>query len=681
MSRTRINNEEKSDGSLRNRVNDLTEMIGRGRSFSARERNCCFLNTGSSNDGPRFANVSAVSGLDWPDDGRGIAVVDWDADGDLDVWFSNRNAPRVRLMRNDSPYKMNSISLRLVGNGKNTNRDGIGARVDVVVTDGQTRTLGRTLRAGEGFISQSSKWLHFGLGGADRIERLQVRWPNATGLAGNVEIFEGVRSGGRFILKQGSGIAVAQEPRTQSNVLAPGIPKLPEPESNIRIPTISRLRLLPMQFPNPNTGRDVIPGSGRTVWINLWASWCAPCRKELTEITQRAADLQQAGIDVVALSIDGLDLDNGNIEEARRFLSKLRFPFAASAASGFAVDYFDLLDGRLVALSQPLPVPTSFLIGPEGDVEFIYKGPVSVDQVLKDAQTPRTSLKQRWLAAAPFGGTLINKPSDSRAVKTREAAVLYRLGLSMTEINAAGGLDNARHHFLAALALRPDFSEAHYQIGSIDAMQGNVEQAMKHFRLAIELNPQSASAYFGLSQMNLTSGKFLAAIENLREAIRNHADDTFENAKLTRMGDSPEALEHFKRTLFVQRRVAWEMATSRDARERDGKEAVRWSERLVAETNRREPYMLMTLAAALAEVRKFDKAVTTAGEALEHAKEAPMKPAERQRFIQRAESQLALYEDQKPFRQPVRQPAVKNTPKQPSPPQDEGAEKALSPGS
>ena len=40
-----------------------------GRSFSGHERNCCFLNVA----GERFANVSAVSGLDYPDDGRSIA--------------------------------------------------------------------------------------------------------------------------------------------------------------------------------------------------------------------------------------------------------------------------------------------------------------------------------------------------------------------------------------------------------------------------------------------------------------------------------------------------------------------------------------------------------------------------------------------------------------------------------
>ena len=72
----------------------LHEMIFEGRAFSGRERNCCFLNLG----GARFADVSAVTGLDSLDDGRGAATVDWDLDGDQDLWVTNRTGPRVRFL-------------------------------------------------------------------------------------------------------------------------------------------------------------------------------------------------------------------------------------------------------------------------------------------------------------------------------------------------------------------------------------------------------------------------------------------------------------------------------------------------------------------------------------------------------------------------------------------------------
>ena len=126
---------------------ELSRMVREGRSWSGRERNCSFLNTGSE----RFATVSAISGLDFPDDARAIGLVDWDQDGDQDLWVSNRNAPRLRFLRNDTPSGSHFLGLRLQGDGTTTNRDAIGARVEVAGAAG--RTLLKTLRAGEGFLS------------------------------------------------------------------------------------------------------------------------------------------------------------------------------------------------------------------------------------------------------------------------------------------------------------------------------------------------------------------------------------------------------------------------------------------------------------------------------------------------------------------------------------------------
>ena len=80
-------------------------MIVRGRSFSGFERHCAFLNVGSNPDGKLapFANVSAATGFDFIDDGRALARVDWDRDGDLDFWTTNRQAPRLRLLKNNLP--------------------------------------------------------------------------------------------------------------------------------------------------------------------------------------------------------------------------------------------------------------------------------------------------------------------------------------------------------------------------------------------------------------------------------------------------------------------------------------------------------------------------------------------------------------------------------------------------
>jgi hypothetical protein len=201
----------------------LHGLVASGRSFSGHERHTCFLNTG----GARFANISGVSGLDYPDDGRGVAVTDWDLDGDQDLWIVNRNGPQVRFLRNDAPTDHAFLALRLVGNGTTSNRDAIGARVEVFRVQGSgfsshssdagenelgvrtsnrkseigNRKLIKTLRAGEGYLAQSSKWLHFGLGRSAGVERVVVRWPG-----GEAETFRGLEPNRRYRLVQGSGL-------------------------------------------------------------------------------------------------------------------------------------------------------------------------------------------------------------------------------------------------------------------------------------------------------------------------------------------------------------------------------------------------------------------------------------------------------------------------------------------
>ena len=190
------------------------KLLREGRSFSGHERNCVFLN----GRGLPFANVSAVSGLDFDDDGRALGVTDWDQDGDLDVWILNRTGPRLRLMRNQtirSPGTSEAGFVAFQLQGTVSNRDAVGARVAVETipaapSAGASAALMQTLTAGDAYLSQSSKWLHFGLGPASGIRRVTVHWPN-----GGREDFEGIVPGRRYRLVEGSGqpFALPDAPR------------------------------------------------------------------------------------------------------------------------------------------------------------------------------------------------------------------------------------------------------------------------------------------------------------------------------------------------------------------------------------------------------------------------------------------------------------------------------------
>ncbi len=149
----------KADSAFRASLSRMNDLIRNGGTFSGHERNCAFLNI---EDGT-FANISAVSGLDFLDDARTHALVDWDHDGDMDVWTANRTAPQMRLMRNDAPQRDHHfLAIRL--EGSRSNRDAIGARVELVLNESPDQKIIKCLRAGEGFLGQSTKWLQFGLG-------------------------------------------------------------------------------------------------------------------------------------------------------------------------------------------------------------------------------------------------------------------------------------------------------------------------------------------------------------------------------------------------------------------------------------------------------------------------------------------------------------------------------------
>ncbi|TVQ01251.1 MAG: CRTAC1 family protein [Planctomycetaceae bacterium] len=105
-------------------------------------------------------------------EGRGLAAADLDGDGDLDVIFSNINAP-LAILRNDGPGDRNWLQVRLVGT--RSNRDAIGAIVRVTI-EGQEHV--RFRKGGGSYLSTSQEALSWGLGDAQQIERLTVRWPS-----------------------------------------------------------------------------------------------------------------------------------------------------------------------------------------------------------------------------------------------------------------------------------------------------------------------------------------------------------------------------------------------------------------------------------------------------------------------------------------------------------------------
>jgi hypothetical protein len=125
----------------------------------------------------KFERVGAApgSGLAYPWCGRGLAVGDLDGDGRLDVVINNADS-RPSLLRNVATPVGHWLALHLVGDvSKKSPRDAIGA--SVYVTTGKVRQRQDVISGGS-YSSQNDTTLHFGLGAATNVDKVEIRWPD-----------------------------------------------------------------------------------------------------------------------------------------------------------------------------------------------------------------------------------------------------------------------------------------------------------------------------------------------------------------------------------------------------------------------------------------------------------------------------------------------------------------------
>jgi hypothetical protein len=182
---------EMFDGVGRRRDQTQGQLVSIGeRTLNGYERNMLFHNNG---DGT-FTDVGYVERIDRIEDARGLAVLDYDADGHLDVVLRNYKQP-ARLLRNSG--REHWLRLKLVGT--RSNRDAVGARI-VLQANGLRQM--REVRAGSGYLSGSSLIQHFGLETATRVDEIRVRWPS-----GAQTLLRNVAPNRTLVLREGAAVA------------------------------------------------------------------------------------------------------------------------------------------------------------------------------------------------------------------------------------------------------------------------------------------------------------------------------------------------------------------------------------------------------------------------------------------------------------------------------------------
>ena len=628
----------------------LSSMIARGRSFSGRERHCAFLNT----RGESFANVSASTGLDLIDDGRGLGVTDWDGDGDLDLWITHRNGPRVRFLRNDVPGGHSFVSLRL--RGTNCNRDAIGARVTASTSSG--RKLVRTLRAGESFLSQSSKTVHFGLLSGEAIDGLTVHWPGNP----DPEAFAIPETGHRYAVEQSTGsVTKLDSPAGRGSKLAPSKPKAAPSTEQLRI-VLSHRRLAPnFSYVSFDGALQKFENTGQTgpVLINLWASWCSPCVVELNEFSEAHEAIAAKKLRILALSTDPITEDGSkpDVTAAKALVADSDFPFDIGAVDANVVRLLTVVHNSAIGRERPLPLPSSFLIDKDGKVAVIYKGPVSVPQLLADVDLLDAAPHVVEAETFPFPGEdglnlfkltplafaqayqdggytddarkYINDRFHSQfADSTKEPSralvqAQYFLG---TLAQSESKWEQAAAAYRKVLEMSPSGTTIHVPLGVVLWQAGDEEEALEHFSIAAEAAEKNPSLRLVLGRAWLQIKQPSEALPLLEQALKLNPDRSqivlLVASALNLAGRSTEGvavLEKFLRNNpgahDLANHLAWTYATHSDSKVRDEKRALQLAQDLAAKTGRRNPRVLDTLAAAYANMGDYAEAEKIARQA------------------------------------------------------------------
>ncbi len=276
-------------GALRSDQNQL--MFGQGFSFSGYERDPLYLNL----KGKKFTDISGVSGIDSITDGRAGVFADFDNDGDTDVFSTTIQNQAHLLFRNNVGQDNNYLRIVLEGD-KQTGTDAFGAVVRVKTSAG---ILTKIKSGGSGFISQHDPRLLFGLDKDERAESIEVTWAN-----GATERFEGdAANSSTLVLKKGSG---------KAEEISTGKSNLPDPLTKAEI--FAQGLKIKIGAPLPDFAVKTLSGAassvkkqmkaGRQTLINVWATWCIPCAKEMPELEKMRGKLAANKIDLIGINVD-----------------------------------------------------------------------------------------------------------------------------------------------------------------------------------------------------------------------------------------------------------------------------------------------------------------------------------------------------------------------------------------
>ena len=503
-------------------------LIRSGGTWSGRERNLCYRNRGDGS----FEDISYVSGLDLDTDGRAFVPLDLDSDGDLDLIVKNRNGSQLRAFRNDlSRNGVRPLTVRL--EGRVSNRDGVGARVQVT-TD--RRSMVREIVSGSGYLSQRSRIAVFGLMDGEVVNRLRIRWP-----LGEIQEIEGPLPGLDLAVSEGQ-VAVRRVQRAtpargsseSSGAVSEAVGagtwlEVPVPAPDFRLPRVSRdgtqdshIRLSELR--------------GNSLVLNLWATWCPPCRRELADFSSRAGDFANAGIEILAVSLD----EEPALGAVRAVVDELKLGFPVLLADKQTAEAYSVLNDHLFDRRRDLAIPTTLLLDAQGRILKVYRGETDATVILSDAvagRGPALPFEGTWVLSQPsrrfediaaaFAERGLRPPArqmfeEALARGTRTPALLNNFAGVLI---ADGDRRRAEDLLVESLATDPASADASINLATLLIERGDSSEAELLLRRALQSHPDDSQALSLLGSLWFSGGRLIDAQELFQRAVRLDPED------------------------------------------------------------------------------------------------------------------------------------------------------------
>ena len=357
-------------------LQNTTASILSGVPWSGGERNHVFF---GGFPGHQFEDLSGVTGLDDPGDGRSFALLDYDRDGWLDVALGSPGAPRLRLLRNGMGDRTRSgfVVLRFVGGNRTPEpskewsaRDGFGTAVELDLGEGAR--IYREQQPEGGYLAQHSSTMIVGIGDRDAVASVRVRW-----LSGKKQKSSEIPAGMLVTVYENPADSPTGEPFTLEPYAKAPSALMTQASS----PDFWKTRLLPTKERVSNLvvlheGERQQSKRGLTL-VTTMATWCTACVTELPEFHRLRETFGEDELAMYSVPVDGED----SKEMLQSWLAEYTPPY--DLLTGIAQSEIDKVNKTILTELRAEAVPATFVTDAAGQVLIARWGVPSVSDLRK----------------------------------------------------------------------------------------------------------------------------------------------------------------------------------------------------------------------------------------------------------------------------------------------------------